>query len=97
MMVATHGRWHGSKGPNTWHQVPGPEFAVWDQFRGADGKPLYPQRPMLLGPLFVRFTAGSPMSGTFEGKVIVLESLWDREAMPWQGDWYRIPGAHATG
>ena len=71
------------------HQVPGPEFAVWDQFRGVDGKPLYPQRPMLLGPLFVRYTAGSPMSGKFEGKMIVLESLWDREAMPWQGDWYR--------
>ena len=71
------------------HQVPGREFAVWDQFRGVDGKPLYPQRPMLLGPLFVRYTAGSPMSGKFEGKMIVLESLWDREAMPWQGDWYR--------
>ena len=71
------------------HQVPGPEFAVWDQFRGPDGKPLYPQRPMLLGPLFTRFTAGSAMSGKWNGKMIVLESLWDREAMPWQGDWYR--------
>jgi len=71
------------------HQVPGPEFTVWDQFRGPDGKPLYPQRPMLLGPLFTRFTAGSAMSGKWKGKMIVLESLWDREAMPWQGDWYR--------
>jgi hypothetical protein len=70
------------------HQVPGPEFAVWDQFRGPGGKPLYPQRPMLLGPMFTRFTAGSPMNGKFDGKMIVLESLWDREAMPWQGDWY---------
>jgi hypothetical protein len=71
------------------HQVPGPEFAVWDQFRGPDGKPLYPQRPMLLGPLFVRATAGSLMTGQFDGRMIVVESLWDREAMPWQGDWYR--------
>jgi hypothetical protein len=71
------------------HQVPGPEFAAWDQFRGPDGNPLNPQRPMLLGPLFVRATAGSLMTGKFDGKMIVLESLWDREAMPWQGDWYR--------
>ena len=71
------------------HQVPGPEFKVWDQFRGPDGKPLYPQRPMLLGPLFTKATAGSVPEGTFEGKMILVESLWDREAMPWQGDWYR--------
>jgi hypothetical protein len=25
----------------------------------------------------------------FEGKMIVVESLWDREALPWQADWYR--------
>jgi len=71
------------------HQVPGPEFRAWDQFRGPDGKPIYPQRPMLLGPLFVQATAGSLQTGRFEGKMIVVESLWDREAFPWQADWYR--------
>ena len=71
------------------HQVPGPEYQVWDQFRGPDGKPLYPQRPMLLGPLFVKSTAGSLQTGVFRGKMIVAASLWDREAMPWQADWYR--------
>lgn len=71
------------------HQVPGPDFTVWDQFRGPDGKPLYPQRPMLLGPMFVKSTAGSLQTGRFEGKMIVAASLWDREAMPWQADWYR--------
>ena len=71
------------------HQVPGPEYAVWDQFRGPDGKPLYPQRPMLLGPLFTKATAGSLPEGHFDGKMILIENLWDREAMPWQGDWYR--------
>jgi hypothetical protein len=71
------------------HQVPGLEFHAWDQFRGPDGKPIYPQRPMLLGPLFVQATAGSLQTGRFEGKMIVLESLWDREAFPWQADWYR--------
>ncbi|HEX7821855.1 MAG TPA: hypothetical protein VF463_14700 [Sphingobium sp.] len=71
------------------HQVPGPEYKIWDQFRGADGSPLYPQRPMILGPLFTKATAGSLPEGKFEGKMILVESLWDREAMPWQGDWYR--------
>jgi hypothetical protein len=71
------------------HQVPGPEFKVWDQFRGADGKPLYPQRPMLLGPIFTQATAGSVPEGKFDGKMILVESLWDREAYPWSADWYR--------
>lgn len=71
------------------HQVPGPDFAVWDQFRKADGTPIYPQRPMLLGPLFVKSTSGSLQTGKFDGKMIVAASLWDREAMPWQADWYR--------
>ena len=73
------------------HQVPAKdkEYKVWDQFRGFDGTPIYPQRPMILGPLFTRSTAGSIPSGVFEGKMIVLSSLWDREAFPWQADWYR--------
>jgi hypothetical protein len=71
------------------HQVPGPDFYVWDQFRGADGKPIYPQRPLLVGPLFAAHAAGTVQTGKFQGKMIVVESLWDREAYPWQADWYR--------
>jgi len=70
------------------HQVPSPDFTVWDVYRKADGTPLYPQRPMLLGPLFTRATAGSLQTGKFAGKMIVAASLWDREAMPWQAGWY---------
>jgi len=29
------------------------------------------------------------MTGDFVGRMIVVASLWDREAMPWQADWYR--------
>ncbi|MBU6268652.1 MAG: PKD domain-containing protein [Sphingomonadales bacterium] len=79
------------------HQVPGPEFKVWDRFRGADGKPLYPQRPMLLGPAFTQATAGSVPSGNFDGKMILVESLWDREAYPWSADWYRARVAQHFG
>ena len=71
------------------HQVPGKEYRVWDQFRNAEGRPIYPQRPMLLGPLFTRGAAGVVPNGKFKGKMIVLSSLWDREAFPWQADWYR--------
>ncbi|MFD3003665.1 PKD domain-containing protein [Pontibacter toksunensis] len=71
------------------HQVPGPEYKVWDQFRDKNGKPIYPQRPMLIGPLFTRSTVGSLPSGNFKGKMILLGSLWDTEAYPWQSDWYR--------
>ncbi|MEO7247136.1 MAG: hypothetical protein ABIW31_01670 [Novosphingobium sp.] len=72
-----------------WHQVPGPDFKVWDQFRGPDGKPLYPQRSFLMGPAFMKNSFGPMETGVFEGKMIIMASLWDREAMPWQADWYR--------
>jgi hypothetical protein len=71
------------------HQVPGKEYKVWDQFRDADDKPIYPQRPMLLGPLFTKSASGVLPAGKFKGKMIVLSSLWDREAFAWQADWYR--------
>jgi hypothetical protein len=71
------------------HQVPGRDFYVWDQFRGPDGKPIYPQRPMILGPLFAMGASGTVQKGKFKGKMIIIESLWDREAFPWQADWYR--------
>jgi hypothetical protein len=72
------------------HQVPdNDEFPVWDQFRNPDGSPMYPQRPMILGPLFAGAAAGTVQSGRFAGRMIVVESLLDREALPWQADWYR--------
>ena len=72
------------------HQVPdNDEFPVWDQFRHPDGTPMYPQRPMILGPIFAAAAAGTVQTGRFEGKMIVVESLLDREALPWQADWYR--------
>ncbi len=79
------------------HQVPGPDFPVWDQFRDRQGKPLYPQRPMLLGPLFVQATAGTQLTGEVDEKMIVVASLWDREAMPWQAHWYRQRVANYLG
>jgi hypothetical protein len=77
------------------HQVPGPDFYVWDQFRGPDGKPLEPQRKMLLGPMVTG--AGSVQSGKFKGKMIIVESMMDQDALPWQADWYRSKVKAALG
>jgi hypothetical protein len=44
---------------------------------------------MLLGPLFTQSASGVLPTGKFKGKVILLGSLWDSEAFPWQQDWYR--------
>ena len=71
------------------HQVPTPDFHVWDQFRDPDGEPAYPQRPLLVGPLFAAAASGTVQTGAYEGKMIVVEALLDREALPWQADWYR--------
>jgi hypothetical protein len=71
------------------HQVPGKEYPSWDQFRDETGKPIYPQGSYLLGPLFTKGASGAIQTGKFEGKMILLESMWDSEAFPWQADWYR--------
>ena len=79
------------------HQVPTPDFYVWDQFRGPGGKPIYPQRPKLLGPMITYGGSGSLQSGRFKGKMIVVESLMDQDAFPWQADWYRSKVTAALG
>jgi hypothetical protein len=70
------------------HQIPSPDYYVWNQFL-VNGKPVYPQRPALLGPRFARYAMGSTQTGRFAGKMIVVESVMDEAAFPWQADWYR--------
>jgi hypothetical protein len=71
------------------HQVPpGDEYPEFDQFRAA-GRPIYPQRPQLLGPRFVRNNGAGRMDGRFAGKMIVVQSLFDEIAYPQQVEWYR--------
>ncbi len=71
------------------HQVPTKDFYVWNQFRGYNDVPIYPQRPRLLGPGITRGAAGCLPTGKIHGKMILCCSVWDREAFAWQGDWYR--------
>ncbi|MDB5279630.1 MAG: hypothetical protein JWR61_4585 [Ferruginibacter sp.] len=74
------------------HQLPPSveEYPVYKQFLDKDGKPLYPQRPFLLATAFTKGASGGvSASGKFKGKMILLESVMDREAFAWQADWYR--------
>lgn len=70
------------------HQVPTPDYCGWNQYRDADGEPIYPQRPQLMGLGFTYAGCGSVQDGKIQGKVIVICCLLDG-AFPWQGDWYR--------
>ncbi|MGK9147156.1 hypothetical protein KXS11_05970 [Plantibacter flavus] len=79
------------------HQVPGPEYHVWDQFRASDGTPRFPQRPFIIGPLMSKGATGTEITGRIHGKMIVAASLLDREAFPWQADWYRRKVAEHLG
>ena len=75
------------------HQVPGnewtPYFDVYKYLQNEDGTPKYPQRGMLLGPLFSMNGGGFVQSGSIESKIIIACSLADAGAMPWMADWYK--------
>lgn len=72
------------------HQVP-PDDAeyAWNQFRDAAGRPLYPQRDMLIGHSFARSAIGGLLQGRFNGKMLLVQTLMDIDAFPWGADWYR--------
>jgi hypothetical protein len=72
------------------HQLPPTEdYYGWNQFRDASGKPLYPQRDVLIGPSGTANAAGSTLTGAIHGKVLMLSALMDIDAYAWQADWYR--------
>ncbi len=71
------------------HQVPSRDYKAWDQFRDADGNPLYPQQKFLAGPVFCGNGPGCEQNGRINGKIIIVAALLDEQAYPWQADWYR--------
>ena len=80
------------------HNVPTPDMYGWNQFReGGDGEPIYPQRETLVGPIGAVNGSGALNTGYFKGKMILLESLVDIEALPWQADWYAKKVEQALG
>jgi hypothetical protein len=80
------------------HQVPpDPAEYAWNQFRDADGKPIYPQRGTLIGQIFAVSSIGSLLSGRIHGKMLLVQSLMDIDAVPWCADWYRTLVKQQTG
>jgi len=80
------------------HQVPTRDMYGWNQFRKFGfGKPIYPQRDVLIGPMGAFNGAGSIQNGHFHGKMIAVENLLDIDAFPWQADWYRTKVIQAKG
>jgi len=72
------------------HQIQAAEdkFYVWDQFLDEEGKPIYPQRPILQS--YNQAGEGNSwQGGRFSGKMITVNSTMDEAAYPWQVDWYR--------
>ncbi|MGZ5392862.1 MAG: hypothetical protein ACXWD3_13745, partial [Mycobacterium sp.] len=72
------------------HALPtGKDFTAFDQYRDSTGKPIYPQRPFSIPALLSSsVSGGGTQTGAINGKVIVVDSLLDAEAFPWDGDWY---------
>jgi hypothetical protein len=79
------------------HNVPTPDMYGWNQFRGPDGAPIYPQRDVLVGPISAFGGTGAVSNGRFNGKMILMQSLMDIDALPWQADWYRTKAEQALG
>jgi hypothetical protein len=79
------------------HNIPSRDLYGWNEFRNSKGEPIYPQRSVLIGPIGSVNGAGSIQNGRFKGKMIVLESLMDIDALPWQADWYRTKVKEAIG
>ncbi len=80
------------------HQLPPSEsYYGWNQFRDAAGKPIYPQRQVLVGPFGTINAAGSMMAGRHSGKMLMLAVGLDIDAYCWQADWYRSQVKAARG
>jgi hypothetical protein len=69
------------------HEVD-PDFEPWQQFTEG-GRPIYPQRQRKIGPIMTRQGSGVSQSGRIAGKMIVVQTLMDEAAYPWQALWYR--------
>ncbi|PVH72297.1 hypothetical protein DL98DRAFT_553228 [Cadophora sp. DSE1049] len=67
-----------------------PSRAGFDQFRNSNGQPIYPQRPIEVGPIVASGSSGGGTNtGTINTKVIQVDNLFDVDAYPWHADWYK--------
>jgi hypothetical protein len=80
------------------HQVPpSQEEYGWNQYRDAAGKPIYPQRNVLIGHFFALNSVGALLNGRINGKMLLVQALMDIDALAWCADWYRSEVRKALG
>ncbi|SMH44212.1 Ig-like domain (group 3) [Rathayibacter oskolensis] len=84
-------RWNIAKRFAYRYQLPadGTGWIALDQFRNADGTPIYPQRAVGEPPRFGSVSGNTAFDGSVNGKVIVVSNLYDVDALPIHTDWYR--------
>lgn len=84
-------RWNIAKRFAYRYQLPAADegWIAFDQFRNADGTPMYPQRAVGEPPRFGSVAGNTAFDGSVNGKVIVVSNLYDVDALPLHTDWYR--------
>jgi hypothetical protein len=84
-------RWNIAKRFAYRYQLPPADqgWVAFDQFRSADGTPLYPQRAVQEPQRFTAVSGNSAYDGSITGKMIVVSNLYDDDALPLHTDWYR--------
>lgn len=73
------------------HQLPASNagYVGFDQFRDEIGAPLFPQVAPVWGPIFTGGVSGNTAwDGSIEGKMMVIDNLYDSDALPYHADWY---------
>ncbi|WP_194396212.1 PKD domain-containing protein [Microbacterium atlanticum] len=84
-------RWNIAKRFAYRYQLPaaGTGWIALDQFRAADGTPLYPQRTVGEPGFSGAVSGNAAFDGSINGKMIVVSNLYDVDALPIHTDWYR--------
>lgn len=84
-------RWNIAKRFVYRYQLPAADegWIGFDQFRKADGTPIYPQRAVPEPPSLIAASGATALDGSINGKVIVVQGLSDVDAPPLNAIWYR--------
>lgn len=73
------------------YQIPRrPDYYPWDQYKSANGSPIYPQRSVDFGSIISSsVTGGVTQTGKILFPAIAVQNMLDVNAFPWDADWYR--------
>jgi hypothetical protein len=84
-------RWNIAKRFAYRYQMPAAEegWIGFDQFRNPDGTPIFPQREIPEPSSLMSASGTSKFDGSVNGKVIVVQNLYDVDAPPLNAVWYR--------